>query len=170
MDRYVVAAMIAGRWEEPSCLTPHDWKLVADRARDRMGRPRLIIPALHMTTKLKIPTSNKVPEGSREVTDGQRIWFRRSADPRDEGGEIYHGIAHVLLVREGTTHNEVDACGLGAELAYPGALALAVQDLARAMRLQPNAPGWMLEAHIRAVVQRKLAESMGVTQNRIKAG
>lgn len=158
MDRFVAAAMLGGRWYEPSELTPRDWQLAADRARDKAGRPRLIIPPTHFTTALKIPTSNKVPEGAREVTDGQRIWFHRCDDPREEGAEIYHGAAHVLFVREGTTHNEVDAWGLAAEIAYPSPLALQVQDIAKAMRLQPHAPRWMLEAQIRLVLRQKIDE------------
>lgn len=123
-----------------------------------------------MAARLKIPLSNKVPPDVREVTDGQRVWFRRSDDPREEGEAIYHGIAHVILVREGWSHNEVDACNLAAELGFPAALALQVQDVARAQRLQPELPVKILEAQIRAVLSRAMAPNQGITQNRIRTG
>lgn len=158
MDRKRIVAALMGdhdRAELPRpMLTPRAWADIARRARDRAGRPRLTVSPVHLAVALGIPLSNKVPPNTREVTDGERIWFRPKADAREEAVPIWHGLGHVLYVLEGCSHNESDAWGLAGELAFPGELVRLVHDVTEALRVQRFAPGWFLAAQISFVLNR----------------
>lgn len=158
----ILRCVVAGGWPEPPILDDEDHLGIAAQARDRMGRPRWVIPPTHYLARMKIPVSHKAPQDSAgvpagEVSDGKRIWVKLRADARAMGDDYYHGVSHVLLERSRMRHAEADVWALQCELVLPHEVAIRCSNVEHAMQLQPNASRELLQA----IILRADARALG---------
>lgn len=133
-------------WPEPPRLEDDDHLGIAAQARDRMGRPRWVIPPTHYAALHRVPVVHRAPPTGDEITDGERAWLKPQADVRKMGDALYHAMAHVLLVRARVEHTEADVWAVQAELVLPYEVAIRCPTIEHAMRLQPHASKRLLEA------------------------
>jgi hypothetical protein len=149
-----VRAILSGRYAYAGmpqpCLSLGDYVQIANSVRDRAGRPdEWCDPrgfAMALGHRLRpAPLSNC----GGEVTDGRTLLYRPSPSRRRQGQRVWHGVAHIELVRFGEEHNESDAWLLTAELVIPARLA-AVWSAEALIAVQPYAEEWLIEAQTTA--------------------
>lgn len=157
MERWQILRGVAeDEWSEPPCCDDGRHLALAQEAREKAKRPRLIVPPLHYIRRLEIHVSNHVPPDAREVSDGESIWYAAGRDPRDMGEDGYHGLAHVICERAKWHHNEADVWAVAAELILPAELALRCRSLTVAAKFQPHVRPDLLEAALYRAHRREL--------------
>lgn len=115
----------------------------------RSARPVLASPIHHAIRNGFRLVDRVLPGVGCEATDGESIWFRWTADPRELGRRVTHGHAHALLVRSKLEHNESDAVLLTAEMALPREVLAKIATVEDACDLVKWAPAWLVEAQYR---------------------
>lgn len=112
-----IAALRALRGQTPTRLHPWDRVLIARRALD--GHPHGTTPRT-VSTGLGVRLLVGRPRGcGGECVSGDSVVVRHHHDPRERALLAWHGLAHVLLTREGWDHDEGDAWLVTLELAVP---------------------------------------------------
>jgi hypothetical protein len=125
-------------------LDIEDARLVAHRAyskvdRDFTGKPWDLIWGLGI-----IPVVMGNIGVCRELADSNRIVYRHLINPRERYLALFHGIAHIILRREGWEHSEPDVWLVTAELAAPWG---AIQGLGLETVLKKSTvPAWLVHA------------------------
>lgn len=143
----------AGAAERPR-MERGEHALVADRVREVAARPRLVCDPVHLAVRLGVAVVDRAPIGvGGEVADERSIFYRWHPSPRVRGVRVAHGLAHAVLASWRWEHGEADAWCVTAHLLWPAELARRVQSVAAALRVQPHAPRWLLEAQTKAVLE-----------------
>lgn len=122
-------------------------ELVAEEILDASGRPTDWPNPLGLALGLGYrPIPARLSCGSREVCDAVRIFFRPSTDPRQQGYQLHHGIAHNWCAARYPDANE------GAIWLVTGALVVLYRHrrltIEQAISYQQHAPAWLIEARM----------------------
>lgn len=134
---------------EAPVLEPGDRRMIAERVRERAGRPETFPDPRELAVALGLRVCAAPVRGcGGEVTNGKNIWYRWHPNARVWGLNVFHGLAHCALLQESPLATEGDAWLLTVELCVPAAEVRKSNPRSLA-KAQQHAPKWLVERAFR---------------------
>jgi hypothetical protein len=146
-----VEHILRGEYDRAGVAHPRfsldDLNTFADAAHIKANRPRLHPKPHHLAVGNEMILVPRAPRGScGEGSAFGRVAFEPSIDPQEEGLNVLHGIAHVILHDDNGDSSDTDAWLLtGCLWIRRSTLALAEAD---PIRLATHVPLWFVYARI----------------------